>query len=216
MDPELQKRIDEAKAEGYNDEEIAKALGMEPPAPQATLPNSPTVPILSAEEKAAFQQADKQTAERNTGENYNTAAAGAAAVTVGGLGTYGAYKGLQSLGQKIMQPVAPGPTPAPTAPIAPQAAAARPMPTPGTSNVYQLRPVAPQPSMTNQVRQAAASRIMPAMGQAGQMAGQVLSKAAPLMRGANIAGAAMYSGGLNTNEEEELRKRRMMQPTITR
>jgi len=216
MDPELQKRIDEAKAEGYNDEEIAKALGMEPPAPQATLPNSPTVPILSAEEKAAFQQADKQTAERNTGENYNTAAAGAAAVTVGGLGTYGAYKGLQSLGQKIMQPVAPGPMSAPTAPIAPQAAAARPMPTPGTSNVYQLRPVAPEPSMTNQVRQAAASRIMPAMGQAGQMAGQVLSKAAPLMRGANIAGAAMYSGGLNTNEEEELRKRRMMQPTITR
>jgi hypothetical protein len=45
-------------------------------------------------------------------------------------------------------------------------------------------------SMADKVRQLAAQRIIPVMGQASEMAGQALSKAAPLLRGANIAGSA--------------------------
>lgn len=55
---------------------------------------------------------------------------------------------------------------------------------------------------TQMVRQIAASKILPA---AGSMA-----------RGSVGPGMALYSGELNTGEEEELRRRRMMQPTITR
>ena len=69
MDQDLQKRIEEAKAAGYSDEEIAKALGTAPPPPQATLPSGITVPILSAEEKAQFNQSEQRTRNRNSSEN---------------------------------------------------------------------------------------------------------------------------------------------------
>ena len=74
-------------------------------------------------------------------------------------------------------------------------------PAPAPAPVAAQGPVAPQ-NLQNQVRQVAASRILPVAGQ--------------LMRGANVAGAALYSGDLNANEQEELRRRRMMQPTIGR
>ena len=102
--------------------------------------------------------------------------------------------------------------------------------------VAPVAPVAPAPSaqpgmiqrgmdLAGQVRQAAAQRIMPAMGQAGQamsqagsMFGKGLSAVAnsPLTRvGGTIANAA-YSGDLNTGEQQELERRRKMSPTITR
>ena len=75
----------------------------------------------------------------------------------------------------------------------------------------------------NQVRQAAAQRIMPAMGQAGQamsqagsMFGKGLSAAAPALRVGGMASNALYSGDLNADEQAELERRRKMQPTITR
>ena len=85
MDQDLQKRIEEAKAAGYSDEEIAKALGTAPPPPQATLPSGITVPILSAEEKAQFNQSEQRTRNRNSSENdtTNLLALGAGAAAVG-------------------------------------------------------------------------------------------------------------------------------------
>jgi hypothetical protein len=85
MDQDLQQRIEEAKAAGYSDEEIAKALGTAPPPAQATIPGGPTVPILSAEEKAQFNKSEKAVEDRNTGENVSTGAtaAGLAAAGVG-------------------------------------------------------------------------------------------------------------------------------------
>jgi hypothetical protein len=77
--------------------------------------------------------------------------------------------------------------------------------------------------MASQVRQAAAQRIMPAMGQAGQamsqagsMFGKGLTAAAPALRIGGMASNALYSGDLNANEQAELERRRQMQPTITR
>jgi hypothetical protein len=93
-----------------------------------------------------------------------------------GLGTYGAYKGIQKIGEAL-RPVAPGPMPAPTAPVTPQGMAPRP------SNVTQLRPVAPQQSMANQVKQQAANRII-------GMGGAAAVPAAVGMGGAAATGLA--------------------------
>jgi hypothetical protein len=97
MDPELQKRIDAAKAAGYSDEEIQQVLGSgsgQSQQPEATMPGGYNVPILSAEEKARFQQSQQQTEAANTGENIETglvtAGMGAAAVGVPAALLYGA------------------------------------------------------------------------------------------------------------------------------
>jgi len=93
--------------------------------------------------------------------------------------------------------------------------------------VAPVAPVAPTPSaqpgmlqrgadMANQVRQAAAQRIMPAMQQAGSLFGKGLSAAAPALRVGGMASNALYSGDLNSGEQAELERRRKMQPTITR
>ena len=96
MDQDLQKRIEEAKAAGYSDEEIAKALGTAPPPAQATMPNGINVPILSAEEKAQFNKSEQQASSRNTGEQVATgataAALGAAAVGVPAAAIYAGKK----------------------------------------------------------------------------------------------------------------------------
>ena len=76
MDPELQKRIDEARAEGYSDEEINAALGVTSTT-KATLPEGPSVPILSQEEKAQMAQAD---VDAQTSEKASTAGVGAGMV----------------------------------------------------------------------------------------------------------------------------------------
>jgi hypothetical protein len=103
-------------------------------------------------------------------------------------------------------PVSPQPAPMPSAPATAPAATPRP-------NMIQRGT-----DIANQMRQFAAQRVIPAMGQAGQMAGRGLSAVAnsPLTRvGGTIANAA-YSGDLNTGEQQELERRRKMSPTITR
>lgn len=99
MDPELQKRIDAAKAQGFTDEEIQQALQNEsgPSAqPEATMPNGNTVPILSAEEKARFNQSQQAVEASNKDQNFETGLAtagmGAAAVGVPAALVYGAKK----------------------------------------------------------------------------------------------------------------------------
>jgi len=100
MDPELQKRIDAAKAQGFTDEEIQQALGNDvgqSQQPEATMPGGYNVPILSAEEKAKFQQNQQQVEADNNRENWETGAVtagmGAAAVGVPVL----AYKGAKAI-----------------------------------------------------------------------------------------------------------------------
>ena len=114
------------------------------------------------------------------------------------------------MGQQLSQ------APRPTAPVAPM---------PSAAPAAAPAPRAPAPSMmqrgtdiANQMRQFAAQRVIPVMGQAGQMAGRGLSAVAnsPITRvGGTIANAA-YSGDLNTGEAAELERRRKMAPTITR
>jgi hypothetical protein len=81
--------------------------------------------------------------------------------------------------------------------------------------------------IASQVRQHAAQRIIPVMGQAGQAMGQAaqqagsmfgkgLSAAAPALRVGGMASNALYSGDLNSGEQAELERRRKMSPTITR
>lgn len=239
MDPELQKRIEQARAEGYSDEEINAALGQATES-KATLPKGPQVPILSQEEKAQMAQ---ENIEAQTSEKASTALTalgmGAAAVGVPAAVYYGgkailsptvraganavqqgmnlAERGVGALesrantasmtenrlqrragfggsGQQL-RPVAP--TPGAYAGATP------------TSAVGPISPVAPQgmppaqaPSITAQIRQLAANKVLPMMGN--------------VAKGSVGPGLALYSGGLNTNEEEELRRRRMMPPTITR
>jgi hypothetical protein len=80
MDPELQKRIDAARAQGFTDEEIQQTLGTDAgqsTQPEASMPGGYNVPILSAEEKARFQQSQQQVEQANNTENYETLAVGA-------------------------------------------------------------------------------------------------------------------------------------------
>jgi len=114
-------------------------------------------------------------------------------------------------GQPIRPAVAGPVAPAPMA--APAPAVAAPAPT------------ATQPSMmqrgmdyASKMREVAAQRVMPVMGQAGQMAGRGLAAVAnsPVTRLGGMAANAMYSGDLNANEAAELERRRKMAPTITR
>ena len=117
---------------------------------------------------------------------------------------------LDSSGRPMqMQPRPMPPAPAPAAPAyMPPAAPA---------------PAAPAPSViqrgtdiANQMRQYAAQRVIPAVSQAGQMVGRGLTAAAPALRVGGMASNALYSGGLNTDEQAELERRRKMAPTISR
>jgi len=102
-----------------------------------------------------------------------------------------------------------------TGPVAPQP----------TTMAPPSAPQAPRPTMmqrgtdiANQMRQFAAQRVIPVMGQAGQMAGRGLAAVAnsPVTRAGGMAANAMYSGDLNANEMAELERRRRMAPTISR
>jgi len=132
------------------------------------------------------------------------------AVRATGTGGAGAFNQMAShLGNNTIQ--------FPNAPVAPSAA-----PMPQQPGVIQRGM-----DMASQVRQAAAQRIMPAMGQAGQaisqtaqqagsLFGKGLTAAAPALRVGGMAANAMYSGDLNTGDAAELERRRRMAPTITR
>jgi hypothetical protein len=122
----------------------------------------------------------------------------------------GGQQAFNQMGQQLTQarPVSPASMPAPM----PSAPAATPAATPRPSVMQRGTDIA------NQMRQFAAQRVIPAVGQAGQMAGRGLSAVAnsPITRvGGTIANAA-YSGDLNTGEAAELERRRKMAPTITR
>jgi len=209
MDPELQKRIDAARAQGYSDEEIQQVLGSDTgksAQPQATMPDGYNVPILSAEEKAGFQQSQAAIEAANTGENYETAAAalglGAAAVGVPAALLLGAKRILNPVAQsgtdiaqrgvgamesaneiarqteaRIAANQAMKATPVAPSPILD--ANGRPMQSAGPVNPATQ----PQPkpaSMMNRVQAAAANKIqnLPGAGMMGQ-AGRIAGRALP-------------------------------------
>lgn len=99
--------------------------------------------------------------------------------------------------QQMGQQLAGKPPVAPVAPTPMQGVAPGPVAPTGMP-----APTAQAPGVMAQLRAFAANKILPA---AGNMA-----------RGSVGPAMLFHSGALNANEEEELRKRRMMQPTITR
>ncbi len=238
MDPELQKRIDAAKAQGFTDEEIQQALSSDTgqaQQSQATMPGGYNVPILSAEEKARFQQSQQQVEASNTGQNYETGGAllgmGAAALGVPAALYYGGKAVLSPKVREVSNLAQRGvgamEQQARTA--ATTEARLQNRPGFGGQGAQQLRPVAPTPGSfagatpTTAVGPVSPAGMPPAQGSPSIMnrmralaANRVLQGAGNLAKGGVGPGMAMYSGGLNTNEEEELRRRRMMPPTITR
>ena len=97
-----------------------------------------------------------------------------------------------------MRPMAPGP-------VAPAAPAAAPAP------AAAAQPTAMQRGMdyARQMQKIAAEKVMQGARAAAPLARAVAPAAAGL-------GALTFSGGLNQGEDEELRRRRMMAPTISR
>ena len=105
--------------------------------------------------------------------------------------------------QNVPQMRAPLPTAAPVAPTAmpgmPSAGPVAPTAMPG---MPAAAPAPSSPSIMSRMRALAANKVLQGAGN--------------LAKGSVGPGMALYSGELNANEDEELRKRRMMQPTISR
>lgn len=105
MEADLQKRIADAKAQGFTDEEIRQALqsntGQSAQTPTTTIRNY-DVPVLSAEEKARLNQSQQAVEASNTRQNIETGAVaaglGAAALGVPAALYYG--------GKAILSPAA--------------------------------------------------------------------------------------------------------------
>ena len=238
MTPELQKRIDQARKDGFSEEEISQVLAEPPPdAPSgmAQMPNGYQVPILSDQEKAELNRSQTTNESISQQQATDTALVGAGLGAAAVAGTGGAIvaanqirKGMQSkaAAQNLMAQAqmaqanaalqqsqgvqqrfdakAAAPAAAPVRPTAILDQYGRPMAPPAAA------PVAPQP-LSQQVQQAAASRItnMPAaapgmMARAGSVAGKLLPGAGTALNaydaynryqqgdmvGAGISGAA--------------------------
>ena len=239
MTPELQKRIDQARKDGFSEEEISQVLAEPPPdAPSgmAQMPNGYQVPILSDQEKAELNRSQTTNESINQQQATDTALVGAglgaAGVGVPAAILYGAKKilapaaagagqlaerGVSAIEERnqiarmkeqgLTQRAAARAVPQAAAPVRPTAILdqyGRPMAPPAAA------PVAPQP-LSQQVQQAAASRItnMPAaapgmMARAGSVAGKLLPGAGTALNaydaynryqqgdmvGAGISGAA--------------------------
>ena len=186
-----------AKQDGYTDQEIDNYLATK------------DKPLVSAETENKKQSLVDIMREYNpqgfsqpmTPEQTGTAQFGAAQAAKylgeGALG-YGAYRGLKNIAQNFGKP------PAPTAPPATPVAA--PPGAPMEPGGQALRDFT-----TQQGRYTAPSGpgMMDRFGQLAQQYGPVLQKyAGGLSRAAGPAALATYSRGLNTGEDEELKRQR--------
>ena len=232
-----------AKAEGYSDDEInaylqAEAEKNKQATPVTADPGEPPAPVTKFE-PVGSSAASVGTSAGLAVAPYALPAAGAAAAAIGGNKLYGAWsdsaKAAQALadaklaseqgianraamkaggGAPQMRPVAPTGTPTYNVPTSNVPQIRAPLPTAApvapTAGAPMAGPVAPTgmpapaqaPSVMAQLRSFAANKILP-------MAGNVA-------RGSVAPAMLFHSGELNANEDEELRRRRMMQPTITR
>lgn len=193
MDPELQRKIDEARAQGYSDEEIQQYLGA---TNQGTEPAPGTPGGLSIPANAPVDRSEEQTALMQ-------GAGMEAAKYAAGVGAAG--YGLKKVADIVRGPVAPPPE-------VPPGATQRAMSslTGGAS-----RATVPAPATMNPPT-ASPSYVPPAQAAAAQEAQQI-SRANQIVRGLALdrlmkasagIGMATYSGGLNTNEDQELARRR--------
>lgn len=222
MNPEMERRIQAARDAGYSEEEIQAELAIlqgtaQPPAVE------PQTPIDRSEEYTGLGQG-----------------LGLEAAKLAALGYGGKKLILDPLVNMVRGPVAP---PQATPPGAtgrilgqvvgqpssmPPADIARPPVSTGgspagTSGYAGSNPAMREMAARQAAQQSALQRGMEYTDRIRQIAMdkvlQTSQRVAPVARAMAPAaaglGAMLYSPGLNTNEDEELRRRRMMPPTIT-
>ena len=199
---------------GYTEEEIDSYLqnqaGSPPPPPPTEMsatgePPAPTTTVTPAGEGSYAP----------TLATAGLAAAGAAVPAAVGYGVAKYGSNILDMAKNLMggagsvpvQPVTPAPNP--TAIGLPQAA---PAPTPAAAP-RTMPSGRPYSAAGQQFLQQQAAQEAQQIQKANQIVRQLaLDK---LLKGGIGAGAALYSPGLNTNEQQELARRRMMPPTIT-
>jgi hypothetical protein len=199
--------VQAAKADGYTDEEIQAYLdskGTPTPAETAATTGQPVPqyqPIDRSEEYTGLAQGVGL-------EGLKTAA------ELGGL-YYGGKKLLGAAGKAFGSsgPVVPTPTPQQQTFNALKATDAQN----AARSVQQPSVVQRGMDYAKQMQKIAAEKVMAGARAAGPAMATAGRAAAPYAAPAAVGlGALTFSGGLNTNEEEELRRRRAMAPTITR
>ena len=194
MNPEMERRIQEARDAGYSEEEINAELAIiqgTASAPEV----QPQTPIDRTEEYTGLAQ----------GIGLETAKTAAEL----GLAYYGGKKLLGAAGRAFGGggPVAPTPTPAQqtfnTLKATDAQNAARSVQQPGVMQRGM--------DYARQMQKIAADKVI----QGAQAVAPVARAAAPYAAPAAVGlGALTFSGGLNSGEDEELARRRAMAPTI--
>jgi len=191
MNPEMEKRIQEARDAGYSEEEIQQELAiLQGTAPEPQV--APQVPIDRTEEYTGLAQGIGLEAAKTAAE-------------LGGL-YYGGKKLLGAAGKAF------GPGSGPVSP------AQQTFNTLAASDAQNAARAAQQQNMlqrgmqyADKVRQIALDKVM----QTAQKAAPMARAAAPYAGPAAVGlGSLFYSGGLNQGEDEELRRRQAMPPTI--
>lgn len=216
--------VQAAKADGYTDEEIRAYLDS-----QGT-PTPAEVAATTGEPVPQYQPIDRS--EEYTGLAQGAGAEGAlTAAKLAGVGLVGGY-GLKKVADMVRGPVA---SPPGVAPGASQRIMSSVMGSPGTVSAPAAAPQSIQmpqaagtrsPAMQSQMQNLRTAPVqapppMAAPQAAPQMAAarsivqklaldKVLQGAGGMLKGSVGPGMAMYSGGLNTNEAEELRRRQAM------
>ena len=194
--------VQAAKEDGYTDEEIQAYLQSKGMATPESQPG--TQPVAPVPANAPLDRSEEQTALMQ-------GAGLEAAKYAAGVGAAG--YGLKKVADIVRGPVAPTPS-------VPPGATQRVM-----SNLAggANRVVMPGVPAGMNPPTASPSYIPPAQAAAAQEANQI-AKANQIVRnlaldkllkGSVGVGAALYSPGLNINEQQELQRRRMMAPTIT-
>ena len=197
-DKNLQKKIEEARAAGYSEEEIQNYLNPTPPAPVMTeRPKQNLVDIMHEYNPQGFSQ--PMTPEQ-TGTAQFGGAQAAKYLGEGALG-YGAYRGLKNIAQNFGN----SPTP-PAAPVSPPSAV-----TPeGTMEMLKGNPT--QPGTNPYSAPAQQPGLMDRFGQLAQQYAPILQRyAGTVGRVAGPAALATYSPGLNAGEEQALIRIRAQQ-----
>lgn len=194
MDPDLQRRIEEARNAGYSDQEISAALGQPISAVTSGRPDvAPNVPVLTGPDRERLnrEEAAERTRQAETSQPEKPFTTGMAAAALGG--TILAWEGGKWILKRVIggapaatSPIAPPVMTPPAAPIAtaPVTAPVTPPTSPilGPNGQPMVRPVMPttptmpasvpvaqaQPSLidrtTNLMRQIAASKVVRAGG----------------------------------------------------
>jgi len=226
MDPELEQKIQEARDNGYSEQDIQaylQSLKTPTPAEQAAATGQPVPTVENTDRSAEYA---------GMAQGMGASLLPAAGT---GLAAYGTYQGAKYLAPRIAEAYqnfrgnpsmpTPGSSGAPigsppsagaqripisTGPVAPTMSAAPTAPAPST--MPSGRPYSPQ------AQQYLSQRTPPAPAPQISNAQSIVQRLAldKLLRGGVGAAAALTPSTTNANEQEELRRRRMMPPTITR